>query len=345
MFVISHILFAIVWLVGSYYHVYLLEEKQYLPWIWAAVAFWAFDRTVRIGRLVWINVNWSGKRPTNTDVTLYNDSIIKMSIPVADGWNLAPGSYVFLYFPSFKVWQSHPFTIVDISKSSAVRYVEKSGVTVQEDSLSSEDADRMTILFRAHKGVTKQILKKAIASGGHFQTRVLVEGPYGSSHDLTRYDTVVLLAAGLGITACMSPLMQSIRKAQSTTHETSIDRQRIVMHWVVREESSLAWMQNEIEEVLRHGNHVDQGTVDITLHVSGTKEGNNLINGVKIEHGRPTVKDLINNEVAKTKENARVAVLSCGPGEFSDDARSAVVEVLGSGTSRSVTYYEEAFNW
>jgi hypothetical protein len=54
---VVHIAGAIVWIVGSYYHVYLLDpEYHLLKWIYAAVALWAFDRVTRLARTIWLSL-------------------------------------------------------------------------------------------------------------------------------------------------------------------------------------------------------------------------------------------------------------------------------------------------
>lgn len=350
LFVLSHIILAVVWLVGSYYHVYLLDDPQYMPWIWVAVAFWGFDRTIRILRLLVINNSILHKKDeSQTTVTALPDSVLRLSIPVSNCWTLVPGQYVFLYFPSFKFWQSHPFTIVDISASSpSIAQLDGTGekstasATVTTDISDVKEVTtgkRMTILFRAHKGVTLQLLKHAHKNGSTFKTRALIEGPYGTSHNLEEFSTVILLAAGLGITAVI-PFLMTL-----SPHDNS---QRVLLHWVVRRADSVVWFKQELERALQQAH----GKVSVTIHVSGMEEREELAASSKqgkcmvFEPGRPTVQQLITSDIEEScGARERIGILACGPGGFMDDARDGVVRALGDGTGRAIEYFEESFTW
>lgn len=359
LFLVSHILLAIVWLMGSYYHVKLLKSPEYLPWVWTAMAFWAFDRATRLLRVLVINLFLKNSGDRLTEIEVMEDSVLRMTIPVPDAWKSSPGQYVFVYFPSFKFWQSHPFTIVNVtsSRESSVSrdsvQVNKAGISgistteVMHPSTTTAGAKEMTIVLRAHRGVTQKILQRAIAEGGgKLRTRALIEGPYGTSHDLSKYDKVVLVAAGLGITACL-PFLMHLTTSTKTEGVVSNKRQEVVMHWIIQDESSIAWFSTDFERAL----HAASPSVKIIVHV--TRESSKHKDKVKTEawgglaietlSGRPIIQDLLKNEVQETKQASQLAVVSCGPGTVSDDCRQGVVQQLGHG--RGIRYFEESFTW
>lgn len=341
-FVVSHIVMAIVWLVGSYYHVKLLEEPVYFPWIWTAVAFWAFDRAIRVLRLIAINLRWSSKSADNrSTVTAFSSSVLKLQIPVSARWKLVPGQYVFLYFPSFKFWQSHPFSIVDISQHaidanpSAPQSAEKSGSNVFVNAVPNTSGRSttkfMTVCFRAHKGVTRQLLNHALSANQQiFKTRALLEGPYGYTHDLSDFSTVVLVAAGLGIIAIVPFLI------------TMKPYQHVVVHWVIREAKSIVWMRQELERAVADNSK----SIDITIHITSSEKTVELSpDEIVVKYGKPDIQRLLASEFGICGEKEKIGVLSCGPGRFMDDARAGVCEALGDGTRRAIQYFEESFTW
>lgn len=360
-FLVTHIILAVVWLVGTFYHIKLLDEPQYMPWMWVAVAFWAFDRTVRILRLILINFI-TGRNDNNdsaTDVIVLEDDVLRLEIPVANAWQSTPGQYIFVYFPKFKFWQSHPFTILDVANTDAASRRSSPSTTKQTTKISAVELDqldepggapgkKLVIAFRAHKGVTRQLLNAAVSNGGTLRTRSLVEGPYGSSHHLEYFDKVVLLAAGLGITACLPFLMQLVQNG--ATRE-----QDIVLHWVVREEQSVEWLRADVTKALKLQR--EEKRVRVVYHVTGLHDehagshkdiamsiATSSANEPLVVYGRPVMQDMVRSEVEDGRVNSSVAVLSCGPGRFSDDCRRGVVRQLGVG-QKSLVYFEESFNW
>lgn len=64
---------------------------------------------------------------------------------------------------------------------------------------------------------------------------------------------------------------------------------------------------------------------------------------VKVLRGRPNVFDEVENAALEAGDES-LAVVACGPGMMADDARRAVVEMLGRGYGR-IEYFEESFNW
>ncbi|GAA5843265.1 hypothetical protein JCM11251_002266, partial [Rhodosporidiobolus azoricus] len=84
-FLVLHIVGALVWVIGAYYHVYLLDpEYSYLKYIYGAVAFWGFDRLARWVRLAYLNFSLGGSKHGN----------VKRSILAAEGYLTPCGDFV-----------------------------------------------------------------------------------------------------------------------------------------------------------------------------------------------------------------------------------------------------------
>ena len=55
-FLLSHIVMVVVYFIGPFIHVF---HRLKVEWLWMSVAFWAFNRSLRLLRLLWINIPWA----------------------------------------------------------------------------------------------------------------------------------------------------------------------------------------------------------------------------------------------------------------------------------------------
>ncbi|KAL4899612.1 hypothetical protein BDW74DRAFT_188990 [Aspergillus multicolor] len=129
-FLFIHIVFSIGLLVGCFYHTIIFETREYWFYLWLPMGIWAFDRGLRIVRVVHCNIHVhvrqtssSGNRKGNkvaiqrtTSTASYDKAadLIRLTvIPGAgDHPRPTPGQYYFLYQPfRWTGWESHPFTL------------------------------------------------------------------------------------------------------------------------------------------------------------------------------------------------------------------------------------------
>ena len=113
----------------------------------------------------------------------------------------APGSHAYLYIPSIAVLQSHPFTMVN--------------------------RDPIEFVVSARTGFTKALFEAACEKPGRI-VRAGVEGAYGRVPDVSRYDTVVLMAGGSGATFAFALAIEWARKNDAES------KGRLVFVWSVR---------------------------------------------------------------------------------------------------------------
>ncbi|KAK4046808.1 ferric-chelate reductase [Microbotryomycetes sp. JL201] len=246
-FLISHIVGAIVWVVGCYYHVYLLRNDWYLlKFIYATIAVWGFDRLCRLARIAYLNLSFTRKSrqvQSAEALVLPGKAYTRVRIKMARPWprNLdLPGSYVFLSSPSVKAWQSHPFSIAlptdmpaqssgSICSTPSTSNQDK--VSYSEDqhvSSELEDARRtFEVVVKTHSGFTRDLVEFHDRSGNkndvesaetsvtavYRPVRVWVDGPYGPTNDLSSFEHIVLFAGGSGITVSISHLARLAKQA------------------------------------------------------------------------------------------------------------------------------------
>lgn len=190
-----------------------------------------------------------------------------------------------------------------------------------------------------------------------------VEGPYGHYSPVDKYDNVLLLAGGIGITAIF-PYLRHLAQLQ-------VNRIRFI--WVVRDEDSILWFKDEITELAATQNvqievyitktgstagkvEVATNRISRDLQVKSDEIGNQsaeVVSAKEIETckhlfaqhifvgSKPSLHEVISNQVVAA---GSLSVLACGPDTFVDDARRAVVDNVNVAAG-VVDYYEESFTW
>ena len=314
-FLITHIILAIIFLVGCWYHVVLLEGGH-MEWLYASIALWSFDRFIHLSRMAVLNLSWSKSRVARTGkVEIIGTDAIKTRINVGYNFSFHPGQYLYVYFPRFNFWESHPFTIAE--------YEVVNGQPI------------VTLLFRTHAGVTKK-LQKYLANGPK-EMYCLLEGPYGHYCPVDKYDNVLLLAGRVGVTAVF-PYLQYLAKL-------GVNRVRFV--WVVRDEDSMNWFTNAISSLLPSSNvdmgvkPEDVGAVTKSKEIDADNNGKGLLAKHIFVGSKPCLRKVI---AGHALEMGCLAVLACGPDTFVDETRQAVAENVTKAKG-VVDYFEESFTW
>ena len=198
-----------------------VEKPDLQKRIFPLVAIWAFERTLRILRLVYCNLHVRfGKHIVRNETTVEyvaESDLLRIEMtPGAAGarfpFRTGPGQYYYLYQPaSLLGWESHPFTLGSFASDA------------------EHNGERIVFYVRPYDGWTKRLqnkCEKAKAAGinnGVIQPRMLLEGPYGHAAALHHFDTVLLFVGGTGISAAL-PYMQDYlrRKSENKTRTTKV---------------------------------------------------------------------------------------------------------------------------
>jgi predicted ferric reductase len=121
LFLVAHIIAAIVILFCLWQHVDLRYHKSYgyEVWLYIAFAIWGFERVVRPLRI--LSLNWKSwfcrNHPSAVVELLPGDEFVKVTVFPSIIWHFNAGQHCFLYFPttSKNPFQSHPFSIASWS--------------------------------------------------------------------------------------------------------------------------------------------------------------------------------------------------------------------------------------
>ncbi|KAF2841706.1 ferric reductase transmembrane component 4 [Patellaria atrata CBS 101060] len=314
-FLIGHIILAVLVVVTSWYHLIL---RFYYPgnheyWLYAAAAVWVFDRVIRVLRIVKNGV----RRAT---VTKVGPNHVRIEIP-GIRFSGKPGYHGYVYFPTltvFRPWENHPFSVNStpllgsytrnlalsspsnsISESSGKHEVAKSGATAQEthSAIAVPSTSGVTLYVRKSTGMTHYLQK-------HAKLLTLLDGPYPNNPPDTvlNTDRLLLIGGGIGITGLLG---------------------FIHAHYNVK----LAWSVKPSTEAVVHDlDPILKSVTDREIRI-----------GERLDVDR-----LLRQEAQAGYK--RVGVVVCGPGSLCDDVR-AIVSSLARHEKTIFELEVDAFSW
>lgn len=366
-----HIVFAALFLVGSWYHVLTLG---YIWFFYPVVGVWALDRLIRLVRLFMFGF-------PKAEVTLLADETLRVVTPKPKYWQSTPGGYAFIHFmrPTC-FWQSHPFTFT-----------------------SSPDSDEIVMYLKVKGGVTHGLYQYLVSHPGKTALiRVGLEGPYGSSSLAYKADTAVYVAGGNGIPGIYSEVMDLAHRSRDNS------RQSLKLVWIVRSWKSLLFFYQEllqlkdtkiistvyittpdlvagledfnlripviddntkledpaIEEIKKEEaqelksleNDTDDKDLVTDKIVSSdndsetSKTYSKIISQIKAElshvefrEGRPVIDRIVELEIAES--SGSTSFVACGHPRMVDDVRYAVVQNVDNKERKRVDFYEKLEVW
>lgn len=115
-FLIGHIVLVILSLVGCWYHIILRYGKNwgYEVYLYITFTLWAFDRLVRLIRL--LLYNQQNFLSPGRVMAIPGSEIMRVDVFPSERWVFRPGQHSFLHFHNinghlYKFWESHPFSV------------------------------------------------------------------------------------------------------------------------------------------------------------------------------------------------------------------------------------------
>ncbi|WVQ80313.1 hypothetical protein IAT38_002418 [Cryptococcus sp. DSM 104549] len=366
-FLILHIFLAVASLVLCFFHV-SKYQGSYDSFLWVCVGVWCFDRFARYVRVGVLSYKAAAGNNAELIATGGPEGLIRLTVTSSTRFTPKPGQHFYLYTPkSIKPWENHPFTLGSWETGP-------------------KGETRLHFLFGSMAGATRRLRRQveAVQTGGSAACRVLVEGPYGHSCPVQRYDHALFIAGGSGITASLPYLHDLLERSKTGKAVTK----RVTMVWVVK--------NNEYaEDVLAHELARMQGVegFEFSLHIYITASSGlstPLVEEAKVQHlpysdstgsgsstpslespatstyekdekrrsaslgegihtGRPEMAKVLAESLSQMVGSETLAVMACGPGSMMDDMRSAVCDAYGTGegqvSSSRLEYFEESFSW
>ncbi|KAI0165461.1 ferric reductase like transmembrane component-domain-containing protein [Hypoxylon sp. FL1284] len=254
LFVIQHILAAIIFLWLVYTHV----PKNALYNVWFAIAALCFDRAVRLGLLVWQNIKlrpnrtcceggqWIGHQ---TQLSPVGDSMTVLTIKdIHFKWK--PGQHLYLWMPSVALFEAHPYTIANSHQ-------------MPETCICNS----IQLVVRAHSGFSRRLnrLARKLESSEKKQTMTtLVVGPFGHPAQWDTFETLVLISASTGASYTL-PILESVLRSKSTSCVKRVD-----FLLAARQGEEVGFYHERLHEAIEKAKSVG---VELTVHIAITGDG------------------------------------------------------------------------
>lgn len=244
-FVLQHLIIFVGFIVAVWLH----APNEVKVWVWISIGLLIFDRVARYAWATYANlsifhrsanpkhplwVNHASFTPLPGNVTR-----IKIENP---GISWRPGQHVFLTCHSVVPLQCHPFTIVSLPEDK-----------------------KMEFFVRAAKGGTRrffhyatknhQILGSGETSPQKGKRTVFIDGPYGMHRPLRQFDSVVLLAGGMGATFIIPCLRDIVTAWKGESQQPGSKTRRAVTKrirfvWVIKSRAHLSWFDLQLQRAL-----------------------------------------------------------------------------------------------
>ncbi|EEH20070.2 hypothetical protein PABG_02329 [Paracoccidioides brasiliensis Pb03] len=326
-----HILFVALTFGFLYIH---LKERPQRRYLITSVVFWGLERLIRIAIILWRNF---GKKCTKATVEVLPGEALRITLKLARPWRFKPGQHLYLYMPSVGFWMSHPFTAA-WSDAEEDLNEEKGLARSRQDIQSMPKTTTISLIVRRRTGFTNALFERASANrDGRISLNAYVEGPYGVDHSLDSYGTVLLFAAGVGITHHVA----FVRYLVTGFANGTVAARRITLVWIIQSPEHLEWIRPWMNSILSMEGRRD--ILRIMLFITrprNTREIHSPSSTVQMFPGKPNVQTLIDGEIEN--QIGAMGVLVCGTGSLSDDVRRACRQ-RQSGSC--IDFLEESFSW
>ncbi|KAI0015109.1 ferric reductase like transmembrane component-domain-containing protein [Xylariomycetidae sp. FL0641] len=250
----AHYLLAMLYIGACWGHWYQLH-----CFLLPSLLLWFLDRFVRLLRTGLLHYQHRpdggmGFRAARAALTLFpdpdNGDVVRLDFAQPqDAWRV--GQHFYLCFAECSVWQSHPFTPLNLPRTDGGGLVAHA------------------YILRAKSGETKKLaelaLKKLSATSEDAQaptTPVVLTGPYGDAitRSLEPHANVLCVAGGTGITYVLPVLLDLLARPP-------VPDRKLQLVWAVRRAADMAWVARELEAL-----HAGSRTHGIAVHVYVTRE-------------------------------------------------------------------------
>lgn len=336
-------------------HVKPQFRGTYNVWEWLCVGIWCGDRVLRLIRILIINYkSFVGKDTLALASFSPETGMIRLQVYPSNMTIIrrAPGTYYHVSFPGCRFWESHPFSLAGWSASTTdepapYNVEEKRGAGSPQVSECNPGDDKacLTFMIRPRKGMTRR-LRDRLQGQGQCRLRVLLEGPYGSAANLGKFDDILFLAGGSGITAAL-PYIRTLFERNDGTRRVP----RVKLAWAARHEG---FVQDVLANDLRLVQSSPSAAANLKSRFFITNDGTESESSclgegqgrktrdARFNSSRPDIKSLVDGFLQDSE--GRAAVFVCGPEEMGHAAREAVVTQLRNGAG-DIGFFEALYGW
>jgi len=285
-----------------------------------------FWRYWLVGGLIWISERVlrevrSRHRTFISKVIQHPSKVMELQIK-KDKTTIRAGQYIFLSCPEISYFQWHPFTLTSAPEEDylsvhirmAGDFTNALAKAVGCDFDSKPDKDSK----EAGKVITPPV--------NRILPRVMVDGPFGSaSEDFLKYETVLLVGAGIGVTPFAS-ILKSIWYRMNNFNSSKPTRlSKVYFTWVIRDFGSAEWFHSLLHAIEEQDT---QNRIEINIYLTAKIKDDDMHNIIvqdvgaekdaitslraPTHFGRPNW-DRVFSSIAEKHSETDVGVFFCGP--------------------------------
>lgn len=243
LFLLIHVPVAILFLAYMFIHCQaLLTSWRYL---WGTAALYMLSVFLRFANQLRQN---SFLSLSKCRIEALPGGLTKMTVQSTLRWK--PGQHAFVRFPGLAPLSAHPFTIISMPSPDDHQLV-----------------STVVLVAKARTGFTKNLYERARkAQTSHSEDGIaysaILDGPYGQNASIARYQRVLLLAGGSGITFVLASLVELSWLWQQNRAAT----QQVHLVWSMRAVQMLDWVQKHLVTIAALA---PPDALKVSLYISG----------------------------------------------------------------------------
>ncbi|KAI3601601.1 putative iron reductase [Moniliophthora roreri] len=231
------------------------------PWIFPPLAFYGFDMLLRLFKY---RIKDATLTPVNKDMTL-------IRIPHCDaGWEAGQHVRLRVFF-SGRVFESHPLSIMNASTPTSCLTGSNRGGIILGARVRGDWTRALNVYATSERAAilsassTKTDSDDEIIINPDVPIQVMIDGPYGgSSVDLGRYESVLLIAGGSGATFTLGLLDDIVGRCVRLERSRGERTRRIEFAWCVKSFGCIEWFAPMLADIAR----TVEGVEGLDLHIS-----------------------------------------------------------------------------
>ncbi|XP_043913547.1 NADPH oxidase 1-like [Protopterus annectens] len=265
-------------------------EPMTWKWVLGPMILYVFERLLRLWR--------SLQKVVITKTVIHPSKVLEIQMK-KKGFKMEVGQYIFINCPSISQLEWHPFTLT-----------------------SAPEEDYFSVHVRSVGDWTEAMYDTFQKN----MPRLCVDGPFGTaSEDVFKYETSVLVGAGIGVTPFASILKSVWYKFQNS--DSRLKTQKIYFYWICRETGAFAWFADLLSSLeLQMEEQGKASFVSYKLFLTGWDnthtehimvhfdKDTDVITGLKQKtyYGRPNWEQEF-SAIANAHSRSVVGVFLCGP--------------------------------
>eukprot|EP01100_Stratorugosa_tubuloviscum_P008859 TRINITY_DN3702_c0_g1_i1.p1 TRINITY_DN3702_c0_g1~~TRINITY_DN3702_c0_g1_i1.p1 ORF type:complete len:583 (-),score=217.16 TRINITY_DN3702_c0_g1_i1:141-1889(-) len=328
LFYLTHHLFIV------FYALLLIHGKNFWKWFLAPAVIYMIERIIREYR--------GHKKIRVLDVKSHPSDVLEVHFSKQKSFKFSAGQYLFLSCPLISSYEWHPFTIT---------------AAPQDDYLSCHIrcvgpwTKGLRNVLSPNSDGSETAIDSIVGADGKRLLRV--DGPYGSAtEDVFKFQTVMLIGAGIGVTPFAS-ILKSVRNILKSRDEQKL--KKVYFFWICREYKAFEWFKDLLKEMeitsKEHGNFLE-----INIFLTGTMSVEQIRKIVNSNTGRDYITDFetltnfgrpkwdaIFSTIANSHTKQEIGVFYCGPPELAKKIRQQAVDSTQKEKVARFLFHKENF--